>query len=501
MLVVIQFDATNLALLKRLLAAGRLPNLAGLRKRGQWNALHMPSAFVDSGGLSFTLYSGKPLSEHGLYYAFQWVPAEQRVRFYRDFAPPETIWERLGRAGHRSLVVDPYDSAPARAFNGIVLSGWQFTNRVSLPRWGLPQDVLPDLYRRFGKPQPADEVFGTPSAEALLRQREKLLAGTERLADGVLHLLDGSDFDLVWATFVAAHFAGHQMFDVSQLPLDDLDAEQKAKLQNALPDIYEGIDRALGRIVATLPAEADIIVLSPYGMGADSTRFMLLPGMLQAVLDGTAAAPPVPSALWRLRALLPTGLRDRIAGLLPDDVALRLAARLELRGIDWRTTRAFVLPSDDNGYIRLNIRGRERDGIVAPEDAPALVEQIADGLATFRDIDGGPAIDSFERTLDRGADGAGPTALPDLIVRFHRQIARPLRGVVSPRFGTVPHPGLGTGRTGAHSADAWALLVPGAARLRPLNRPPQVEDIAATVCNLVAGSSEGLPGEPLLERG
>ena len=69
---------------------------------------------------------------------------------------------------------------------------------------------------------------------------------------------------------------------------------------------------------------------------------------------------------WRLRAAVPASLRARVASALPDAAATRLAARLELRGVDWSRTRAFPVPSDTNGTIRLNVRGRERDGIVAP---------------------------------------------------------------------------------------------------------------------------------------
>ena len=51
-----------------------------------------------------------------------------------------------------------------------------------------------------------------------------------------------------------------------------------------------------------------------------------------------------------------------------------------------------MMPSGDCGYIRLNLRGRERDGIVEPEEAAGLLERIVTGLKTFRDPDGEPAV-------------------------------------------------------------------------------------------------------------
>jgi predicted AlkP superfamily phosphohydrolase/phosphomutase len=184
---------------------------------------------------------------------------------------------------------------------------------------------------------------------------------------------------------------------------------------------------------------------------------------------------------------------------LPDRFALELAARLELRGLDWRRTCAFVLPGDDTGYIRLNLQGRERDGIVPLGEAEPLMKIIAAGLQTFRDINGGPTVASAERISAVVSSGERAHQLPDLLVRWTDTIAKPLKGVISPEFGVVHHPGWDSGRSGAHSDDAWLLVLPRSLRIRDRNRPPRVEDIAATACALLTGDTAGLAGESLLE--
>jgi len=57
-----------------------------------------------------------------------------------------------------------------------------------------------------------------------------------------------------------------------------------------------------------------------------------------------------------------------------------------LEGVDWTRTRAFALGL---GGIYLNIEGRERDGVVAAEDAPALAAEIAAELTGLKDEAGG----------------------------------------------------------------------------------------------------------------
>jgi len=74
-----------------------------------------------------------------------------------------------------------------------------------------------------------------------------------------------------------------------------------------------------------------------------------------------------------------------------------------------------------------------------------------------------------------------------------------LMGVRSERFGAIHSPGWGTGRTGCHTGDAWALVLPGPSKLRMPAARPHIVDIAATVCARLGVDLEGLSGAPLLD--
>ena len=245
-----------------------------------------------------------------------------------------------------------------------------------------------------------------------------------------------------------------------------------------------------------------MIVFSPTGMGANTSRADLLPGMLDAVLAGKARPPQKGAGLrtpvWSLRSRVPVQWRSSVARLLPDRVVADMTTRLYLRA-DWRRTRAIAVPGDNKGYVRLNLRGREREGIVDPGDAGELMDAIAQGLATFRDPDGSPSIVKVERMSE--VAGAGPYAerLPDLVVFWGDRPAAHLPGVSSPSYGEVERHGAGSGRSGNHVDDAWAILVPGASRIRELGRPARITDIGATACSLLGADLTGLSGESLLE--
>ena len=271
-------------------------------------------------------------------------------------------------------------------------------------------------------------------------------------------------------------------------------------LGTALDDVYAEVDRAIGRIVAALPDDADLMIISPVGMEINTSRADMLPEMLDAVLSPERERSES-SSIWWLRASVPPGLRAAVAGALPDAVALDLTARLEMRGVDWSTTRAFAHPAENQGYIRLNLRGRERDGIVDVADAPALMDEIVEGLMTFRDLDGGEAVAGVARVGEHFGHGSRADLLPDLVVRWTDTAATKLDGVRSERYGTVMRRGVGSGRSGNHTeGDAWALVVPGASRHADLRRAPRLEDVAATVAAVTGADRSQLVGEPLLVR-
>ncbi|MBI4529265.1 MAG: alkaline phosphatase family protein [Deltaproteobacteria bacterium] len=511
MIAILQFDAASRMHLERMLAAGHLPGLASLRSRGTWLELNTPAVHFE-GAASYSLSTGVNLGGHGLYYPWLWSATEQRVRFYDDVPAPEAVWERIGRAGRRSLVIDPYEIRAPERIHGLFLSGWQFKNRVVLRTRSVPRSIQRAFERELGRPPVGEEIYGRPDAASLLRLRNSLVAAPRRGSDVIETILKREPFDLVWISLSAAHIGGHRFYNIAQLSEELQLSRQHEKgnvvetpgLASALHEIYRAVDEALARIVAAFPEETDIIIMSPTGMGPNNSRSHLLPAMLDAVLTDRnpsafqrKVAPG--SSLWQIRAAVPTPVRSWIAQMIPDWLAVELAARLELRGVQWDRTKAFMLPNDDAGYLRLNLRGRERDGIVDPNEADYLLEKITKGLLTFQNGDGSQTVHKIWRISELGYPGPCRDQLPDLVVQWNERVITPLMGVRSKQFGEIPSPGWGTGRTGCHSGEAWALVIPGPSRLRTPIMSPHIIDITSTICTVLEVDPAGLQGRSLLE--
>ena len=113
---------------------------------------------------------------------------------------------------------------------------------------------------------------------------------------------------MVWVTASAAHLAGHRFLKMSQVS-GAIDLVQYPELDTTVADIYRATDEAMHKILVALPADADILVVSPAGMGQNSSRSHLLPKMIKAVLargSGRTVAPGairvMPGFFWSLVA-------------------------------------------------------------------------------------------------------------------------------------------------------------------------------------------------------
>jgi predicted AlkP superfamily phosphohydrolase/phosphomutase len=85
--------------------------------------------------------------------------------------------------------------------------------------------------------------------------------------------------------------------------------------------------------------------------------------------------------------------------------------------VDWSRTQAYALGL---GGIYVNQAGREEQGIVSPDDAPALKQRIAHALAGLEDRACADVAVRSVSCREQVYDGAFADEAPDLLVNFNR---------------------------------------------------------------------------------
>jgi predicted AlkP superfamily phosphohydrolase/phosphomutase len=157
-----------------------------------------------------------------------------------------------------------------------------------------------------------------------------------------------------------------------------------------------------------------------------------------------------------VRDLLPKDFRKALARRLPTGLRDTLAQRVDSADIDWARTRAYSLPTDLEGYVRINLKGREPMGVVEPgADYEQACDELQRELAALVDPETNrPLVREVVRT-DAAYRGERRPYLPDLVVGWRAE--QPIAAAASPRIGTVSAPSPDQ-RPGTHAPPGFVVI-------------------------------------------
>jgi predicted AlkP superfamily phosphohydrolase/phosphomutase len=162
-------------------------------------------------------------------------------------------------------------------------------------------------------------------------------------------------------------------------------------------EFHQILDEALAEIVNLLDDRMGLLLVSEHGTRALETYFAVTSWLetsgFLAMKDEKAATPPTLAGIGAEVYALLRALRRSGLDWLPKIVSSRVTAHalpvtipsadLPSR-VDWAATRVFC-PAEASGGVRVNLRGREPHGIVAPEDFAAVCEEVRAALVALVD--------------------------------------------------------------------------------------------------------------------
>lgn len=456
--ILLGMDATELTLVEEMLDAGQLPNLAALRARGVWGELRTrPAGFLSM--VWPTFFTGQRLGAHGWYFNKLWNPERQRLQYAStDWLPVHPFYRELDPSYRVALLDIPFMDVPDGPLNGVYLNGWQAHDDFGQAT--VPASLWGDLRGRFGWPAMKPELFGAQTVETLLQQRREGLESLRQFGDVCHHMLRQERWDLLVAVFGGAHRATHYLWSLEEVDTTGIDDATRELLEDAPRALYRAWDESLGRLVAAASSDARIMVFALHGMGPNKGWAEYFSRIVDHLHSEGREAPPRQGLVYRLKKALPWTLVRQVTRRLPSSVNHALVPLWSRRMLDWSATRFFALPLDLNGYLRINVRGRDAEGVVEPgAEYEALIEELTAAFRGLRDLKTDrPIVHSVDRVEDLvGEDARRRDILPDLIVRWTDVRAHGSPGIHS-QYGEVRWGGdhrLPSGRSGNHTAHGW----------------------------------------------
>lgn len=465
----IGLDGAEPDLIDTWMAQGRLPTLKSLAAHGSSCRVSTLPAMGD-GAVWPTLITGVNPGRHGRYFRIQLAPGSYSRRTFDvdDDLAFSPFWLTLSGAGQRVAVLDvPY--APAsRGLNGVLVTDWLIHDRYGRPR-GWPEGFAADVLGRYGDDPllgNSDRVPDDSSGSAWLLERSLERVGMKESL--VVEVVQREAWDVVVTTFTEPHDVGHRMWHLHDPAHPRHDAEWLANRGDPLLATYERIDAAIGRMVAASPPDTVVVLFTGLGMGPNYTANRVL----DRILRGFEGVPDPGSLRVRARNAGAPQRIVRIAGRIDEMRRTRADAR----------ARFFVLPHNANaGAVRINLAGREPNGVVAPHEFDAVCNELADKLQQLvNPCNGAPIVSEVVRTA-HSCLGPRSAEFPDLFVVWNRE--QPFDSVSSPDLGTIGGADP-WGRTGDHTPHAtFTIGGPGAAGI-DIERTMSVVDVAPTVAAL-----------------
>jgi len=356
----------------------QLPHLNRLMESGVWGPLEstIPPITVpawmcmmtgkDPGTLGvYGFRNRKDHSYEGLVFA--------NSRLIRE----ETVWDILAKNGKRSILLGVPLTYPPRPINGLMVCDFLAPDTDS--DYTYPADLKEEIRRTVGDYILDVRNFRTDDKDRLLTDIYEMTDRRFRLAR---HFLTTRPWDLFAMVEIGPdriHHGFWRYFDPEHpLYYDD------NPYQNVIRDYYILLDGYIGELLHTLPDDTLVMVVSDHGARR---------------MDGAVCFNE-----WLIQE-----------GYLTLKEPVREATKFSPDLVDWSRTKAW----GDGGYygrLFLNIRGREPQGIVAPEEYEAVRSELATKLGALGDEHGRPIGTKVFRPQE--VYRACHNVPPDLIVYF-----------------------------------------------------------------------------------
>jgi hypothetical protein len=289
---------------------------------------------------------------------------------------------------------------------------------------------------------------------------------------------------LTLIVFAETHKACHYLAMPEQL---------KPGLSNvdAFGRILEPFDEALPGLLEDAGPNAEVMLISLHGVLPQADYSATIATQVLALALGKAAQEPGmrPDVVRRLRDLLPGSVHRAIWRRLPEGIRASRHGRLTTAGSDLAHDALLRLAHDGHLGIRVNLAGRERDGIVSQAEGEAALARLAELAAPLRTEDGTTAFDGLWRSSE-SAPGPRSHRLPDALLLANLAVQRVSR--VSGPNGVQLSARGPEARNGMHNGRGFCFFRPGAhSGTRLADSTIDNVDFAPTILELLRVSVPG----------
>lgn len=404
--LILGLDAATFDLIEPWVQEGRLPHFQCLMKMGVWGRLESTIPPVTAVAWN-TFATGKNPGKHGVFDFVRREADGYHIRMVGGGSRKATpFWRLLDRYGIRTGVINmPMTYPPDHLKHGFVISGFDapgFESDFVHPPY------LKEMLKRIG-------YVISPTKTSRETWAQSLFESFEVQKRAFWELKRSQPWDVLITVFMQLDHAQHLFWREMET--------KDSQFSDLILRLYQKADALVGSVLDDLDDDTVLIVVSDHGAGplrkaVSINQWLFHEGYLALKKSGSvrhiwnkALLRGFTFLKMRLPSSVKSFLRKRLAWVRDEAESYLLAGR-----IDWSRTQAFAM--GEYGGIFINLKGRESEGIVPPEDYERLRSEIAEKLSALRDPDTGQLV--IHRVFRREEIYNGPYVeqAPDLVLHW-----------------------------------------------------------------------------------
>ena len=274
-------------------------------------------------------------------YADYWIANSYNIK-------DDKIWDVLGKYGMKSIILGLPPTYPIQEINGCLVSGF-ITPDTSVD-FTYPPELKDEIREKVGD-YIIDANFRTEEKTKLLKE---ILEMTEIHFNTIKYLLKNKEWNFCQFIIIGLDRMHHAFWKY----FDSLHSKYVPgnEFENVIKNYYKLLDHHVGEILELLDDDTLVIIASDHGAKA-------------------------------MKGCLCVNMALEKLGFLKFRSKPKPKSKLENTDIDWNKTYAWGW----GGYyarIFLNIKDREPNGVIPPEDYEIWREKISESLKQIKDPEG-----------------------------------------------------------------------------------------------------------------
>lgn len=431
-LLMIGLDGATWGLIKPWISEGELPTFQKLISEGVIAQLDstIPSNTIPAWN---SLSTGKNPGKLGL---FSWLTkAKGKYEFKPRFLYEKNVdvWDLLSNSGKRVLLANVPNIHVAFRTRGSVVAGFlhfgeevltyqkSLKNILDVVTGGYEVDVLDDIIQNYYQNLTAGNPYGDTLSDIHSVKPHEYVKGVERVMNkhskAFTFLLREKKWDFAFIVFTATDRVQHKAWGDKETILN----------------IYRKLDAYVKEILEIPREEITVFVVSDHGFGPKRRIFnvnewLMKEGYLK--LKKQRVRRTIALSLIKMTALLekmkmlgPVRHLARSFGLKEKArITADRTFRINPEGIDWASTIAFTSPGDCGQEIYLNLRGREEQGALDPQQYEAVRDEIILKLKNLKDPETGKTVSAKVHKREEIYHGEYIEIAPDLVIEQNDEI-------------------------------------------------------------------------------